>query len=110
MINVLLVEDDAEIARIIRYFLSGSGEYSVVWAATAQDAVIASRDWFDIILLDVMLPDESGVDLCSRLREWHRCPIIFLRSSACFGSPPLPTTSPASFRPMPPPSTGGRIC
>lgn len=78
MIRVLLVEDDAEIARIIRYFLSGNGEYDVVWAATAQDAIVASRDWFDIILLDVMLPDESGVDLCSRLREWHRCPIIFL--------------------------------
>lgn len=78
MIHVLLVEDDVEIARIIRYFLSQNDSYHVVWAATAKDAVVASRDWFDIILMDVMLPDQSGIELCARLREWHKCPVIFI--------------------------------
>ena len=32
---------------------------------------------FDVILLDILLPDTNGMDLCQRLRSWHHCPIIF---------------------------------
>ncbi len=78
MIHVLLVEDDAEVARIVKYYLAGNDRYEVVWAKDAAEAVLASRDWFDVILMDVMLPDQSGIELCARLREWHKCPVIFL--------------------------------
>ena len=78
MIRILLVEDDVEIARIIKYFLGQEEIYDVVWAKSANEAENLSRDWFDTILLDVMLPDVDGISLCARLRQWHRCPIIFI--------------------------------
>lgn len=78
MIRILLVEDDAEVARIIQYYLGGNDQYDVVWAKNASDAIVASHDWFDIILMDVMLPDQTGIELCARLREWHTCPVIFI--------------------------------
>lgn len=78
MIRILLVEDDAEVARIIKYYLCGDERYEVVWAKNAAEAVIASHDWFDIILMDVMLPDQRGIELCTCIREWHNCPVIFI--------------------------------
>ena len=36
-----------------------------------------AREKFDVILMDILLPDTNGVDLCQRLRSWHHCPIIF---------------------------------
>ena len=78
MIRVLLVEDDSEVARIIKYYLGEKERYDVVWAKNAEEAVVASNDWFDVILMDVMLPDQSGIELCARLREWHSCPVIFI--------------------------------
>ena len=78
MIRILLVEDDDEIARIIKYYLGQEEIYEIVRGRNADEAITLSRDWFDIILLDVMLPDENGIELCSKLREWHQCPIIFI--------------------------------
>ena len=78
MIRVLLVEDDSEVARIIKYYLGEKERYDVVWAKNAEEAVVVSHDWFDVILMDVMLPDQSGIELCARLREWHSCPVIFI--------------------------------
>ncbi len=78
MIKVLLIEDDVEIARIIKYFLAMEDMYDVKWAQNVQEALKAARDSIDIILLDVLLPDGNGISLCSQLREWHNCPIIFI--------------------------------
>ena len=69
MIRVLLVEDDSEVARIIKYYLGEKERYDVVWAKNAEEAVVASHDWFDVILMDVMLPDQSGIELCARLAQ-----------------------------------------
>ena len=78
MIRILLVEDDAEIARIIKYYLGQEEIYDLIWAKDTQEAIVLSRDWIDIILLDVMLPDGDGISLCTKLREWHQCPVIFI--------------------------------
>ena len=78
MTNVLLIEDDELVAKVIFYYLEQTDEYKIVWAKTGGEAFARARDHFDIILLDILLPDVDGIDLCSRLREWHNCPIIFL--------------------------------
>lgn len=82
MTNVLLIEDDVEIARIIRYYLGQKDIYQVEWASNAQQAWDKARSGFDVILLDIMLPDSNGIELCTRLREWYGCPIIFI---SCLG-------------------------
>lgn len=78
MIRILMIEDDPEIARIIQYYLIQEELYEVTWAKGFQEALSLSRDSFDIILLDIMLPDGDGLSLCTQLRTWHQCPIIFV--------------------------------
>lgn len=78
MVRVLLVEDDELIAKIIRYYLGQENSYDVMWVKNAGEALYAARDAYDIILMDILLPDVNGIDLCARLREIHYCPIIFI--------------------------------
>lgn len=78
MVKVLLVEDDSVIARIIEFYLKQESLYEVVWAKTSGEAVAHARDQFDVILLDVLLPDVNGIELCAKLREWQDCPVIFI--------------------------------
>ena len=76
--RVLLIEDDALVAKVIFYYLEQAETYQIVWAKTGGEAFANARDNFDVILLDILLPDVDGIDLCARLREWHDCPIIFI--------------------------------
>ena len=78
MVHILLVEDDPEVARIIKYYLAQEEQYEITGVRNVQEAGSASRDCFDIILLDVMLPDGDGISLCAQLRQWHSCPVIFV--------------------------------
>jgi len=76
--RVLLIEDDPLVAKTILYYLDNSETYEVVWAKTGGEAFANARDKYDVILLDILLPDVDGIELCERLRQWHDCPIIFI--------------------------------
>lgn len=78
MTRVLLVEDDTLVAKLVLYYLEQAETYETVWAKTGGEAYKNARDNFDIILLDILLPDVDGIELCASLREWHDCPIIFI--------------------------------
>ena len=77
--RVLLVEDEAQIADFITRGLSEQG-YAVDVARDGEEAI----DWteaaeFDAIILDVMLPKRSGIEICATLRErGFRTPILML--------------------------------
>lgn len=77
--KVLLVEDDPQISKSLQMSLSFGG-FQVDTAATVADGWNkATTGAFDILLLDVNLPDGSGLDLCRRLRDTGRdLPILFL--------------------------------
>ena len=77
MIRVLLVEDDEDIMLSVQDILRQYGDYRVLGASSAEDA-LRLRDEFDVILLDIMLPGRSGIELCSLLRKRYTCPVIFL--------------------------------
>ena len=78
MTRILLVEDDQAIAMILKRYLTQSGKYELAIASCAKEALQLACDRFDVILLDIMLPDTSGIDLCAALRRQHKCPIIFI--------------------------------
>jgi DNA-binding response OmpR family regulator len=62
--RILLTEDDHTIAKLLTENLEFEG-FSVAWAATGADALAKSRTFApDLILLDLMLPDRDGLDLC----------------------------------------------
>jgi DNA-binding response OmpR family regulator len=70
MLRVLLVEDDQAIGQAIESSLRLNG-YQVRWATTAGQALAEAKDaGFDLVLLDLGLPDRDGVDVCRRLRAF----------------------------------------
>ncbi|MFC4277106.1 response regulator transcription factor [Achromobacter aloeverae] len=65
---ILLVEDDIEIREALADFLAGKG-YAVHQAGSVEDALAClAREAVDLVLLDIMLPGQDGLDLCRRLR------------------------------------------
>lgn len=78
MSKVLMVDDDPMVLSDNKQYFEAMG-YIVVCAENAADAYkIISAAAFDCIVLDVDLPDESGFDLCIRIREKTGLPIVFL--------------------------------
>lgn len=79
LVQVLLVEDDRQISKVLSMNLSLSG-YSVTLAESAEEAKAKiSIGRFDILLLDVNLPDGNGIDLFHELRtQGNMSPAIFL--------------------------------
>jgi DNA-binding response OmpR family regulator len=81
MSKVLLLEDDEALALGIEFTLRDEG-YDVKVCKSAADAVMSfSNDVFDIALLDIMLPDGNGYDVCRYIRSKSQLPVIFL--TAC---------------------------
>jgi two-component system OmpR family response regulator len=67
--RALVVEDEPKMARLLRRGLTERGDVVEV-AATGQDAVdLAVSTAFDVVVLDVMLPDLDGFEVCRRLRD-----------------------------------------
>lgn len=82
MKKILLVEDDFALAMGTEYALQAEG-YEVVHAANLESAREALSQTFDLVLLDVMLPDGTGYDLCKEIRQKNiLVPIIFLTAVA----------------------------
>jgi DNA-binding response OmpR family regulator len=76
--RILVVEDDAALARVLRDNLTFEG-YQVECAGDARDARTRATNFVpDLVVLDIMLPDGNGLDLCSRLRQGGRTSIIVL--------------------------------
>jgi two-component system KDP operon response regulator KdpE len=73
---VLVVEDERPMARILSAGLQARN-YRVTVARTGQDALDdAAAEDPDVIVLDLRLPDIDGVEVCRRIRNWSRAPII----------------------------------
>ncbi len=78
MERILLVEDDKNLSFITKRILE-SRSFDVVAAFSVSEALdILERNRFDLILLDMMLPDGEGTNLCKIIRERSVCPIIFV--------------------------------
>ncbi|MBI3592090.1 MAG: response regulator transcription factor [Nitrospirae bacterium] len=79
--KILIVEDEKKISDIIKAYLERDGFKTAV-ANTGQSALNLIRDKFDLIILDLMLPDIDGETLCSSVREFSDIPIIMLTAKS----------------------------
>jgi two-component system, OmpR family, phosphate regulon response regulator PhoB len=79
--RVLIVEDEAPLAELLRYNLEAEG-FRVSHAETGEEAeILVAEERPDLVLLDWMLPQVSGIELCRRLRmrpETRAIPIVML--------------------------------
>ncbi len=78
MTRILVVEDEVSFSDPLSYLLTKEG-YDVAVAETGPDALLEfDRDGADLVLLDLMLPGLSGVDVCRALRQRSSVPVIML--------------------------------
>src|SRR6188472_842142 len=76
--RVLLVKDDARLATMVADYLGEAG-FRVVVAATGKAATQAiGTEGFDLVILDLMLPDADGLDLCRNIRGKSDIPMLML--------------------------------
>ena len=76
--RILVVDDEKEIAELVELYLRNDG-YVVDKAFEADTALkLIEKDEPSLAILDVMLPDMSGFELCRKIRERHMFPIIML--------------------------------
>ncbi|MEA2349542.1 MAG: hypothetical protein QOG86_483 [Thermoleophilaceae bacterium] len=80
--RILLVDDEQSVQTLLTYPLRKDG-YDVITASTGQEALDRFREGqFDLVVLDVMLPEVDGFDVCRKLRATSGVPIIMLTAKA----------------------------
>jgi DNA-binding response OmpR family regulator len=76
--RILMIDDDDRLAGMVSDYLGGAG-FRVTVAGTGRDGEAQlKRETFDAVILDLMLPDADGLDLCRRLRGSSDVPILML--------------------------------
>lgn len=79
--RILIVEDDAELAELLTASLNAHGFEALAAGTGAEAMQRAADEEFQLVILDILLPDTTGYDLCNRLRSQRRTqewPILFL--------------------------------
>lgn len=76
--KILVVDDEQEIADLVAFYLENDG-FTVFKFYTATEALECIRkENIDLAILDIMLPDISGLQICKKIREKHCYPVIML--------------------------------
>jgi two-component system, OmpR family, KDP operon response regulator KdpE len=76
--HILVIDDEPQILRALRTILTAK-QFRVTTAARGEEGLAqAVAQPPDLVILDLSLPDISGLDVCARLREWSQVPIIVL--------------------------------
>lgn len=75
--QILIADDNSEIRDIVKILLE-SENLQVIEAVDGQDAIDKVNDEIDLIILDIMMPNKSGIKACLEIREKTSAPILFL--------------------------------
>ena len=76
--RILLIEDDQRLAELVKKYLTDAG-FSIIAANTGGTGLtLHDRESFDALILDLMLPDMDGLDVCRKVRARAQTPILML--------------------------------
>lgn len=79
--TILLVDDEKDIVELMQEVLQQDGYQHIQKAYTGRDAIQLCREYQpDVVVLDVMLPDLDGWEVCKEIRKFSYCSILFLSS------------------------------
>ena len=77
MADILVVDDERSILELVKNGLQKDG-HTVTAYTSAANVPIDMLNRFDLIILDIMMPDIDGFSYCSKIRSLTDCPILFL--------------------------------
>lgn len=76
--RILIVEDEVQLARLMELELDHEG-YAVKVSHNGREALeLLKEEEFDLVLLDIMLPEMDGIEVCDRLRKFSDIPVIMV--------------------------------
>lgn len=79
--KILLVDDEKDIVDLIEEVLINDGFKNIIKAYNGLDAIsLCKIACPDVVILDIMLPDIDGIEVCKKIREFSYCSILFLSS------------------------------
>jgi DNA-binding response OmpR family regulator len=76
--RILLIEDDRRLAEMVSNYLGEAGFQTAISRTGSGGIALHDREPFDVLILDLMLPDMDGLDVCRRIREKSETPILML--------------------------------
>jgi two-component system phosphate regulon response regulator OmpR len=76
--RILLIEDDPRLAEMVKNYLGEAGFAVTVSSLGAAGIALEARETFDALVLDLMLPDMDGLEVCRRIRAHSQTPILML--------------------------------
>lgn len=76
--RILLIEDDSRLAEMLSEYLGEAGFRVSIAAQGGAGLERLAREPFDVVVLDLMLPDMDGLEVCRRLREGSDTPVLML--------------------------------
>jgi DNA-binding response OmpR family regulator len=79
--KILIIEDEANIANVVKAYLEREG-FEASIAKTGEKALRLIRDGYNLIILDLMLPDLDGESICAAVREISDIPILMLTAKS----------------------------
>ncbi len=80
MATILVADDERHIREVVRFALEKAG-HKVLEAADGAAALMQVRErTIDLVILDIIMPEEDGIEVCRKLRQSSRVPILFLSS------------------------------
>lgn len=79
--NILIIDDEPDILALVNNILS-KDHHRVTVKTSARHMPLNEYSTFDLILLDVMMPDIDGFELCTQIRDIVDCPILFLTAKS----------------------------
>jgi two-component system, OmpR family, response regulator ResD len=75
--TILIVDDEWNMRNLLKIHLSN--EYKILEAASGKEAIsLVNTSDIDVVVLDIMMPDMDGWEVCKRVREWSQVPVLML--------------------------------
>lgn len=82
MDKILIIDDDNDIAELESYILKEEGFETVIKNSGEEALEEIEKNSYDLILMDIMMPGISGIELCAKIREKVSCSIIFVTAKS----------------------------
>ncbi|MBY7141829.1 response regulator transcription factor [Virgibacillus sp. NKC19-3] len=79
--NILIAEDEEDMRHLINLHLKKQG-YQIIQATDGQEAINKINTSVDLVLLDIMMPKRSGLEVCESIRQEVDCPIVFISAAS----------------------------